>query len=270
MIINSRTETAIRSVRQRLIAITSVCLLMVTVAGCGAIKPRDDQPEKWPVERLYSEAKATLADNDYEQAIELYQLLESRFPYGQYAEQTQLELAYAHYKLDQRALASAAVEQFIQVYPTHTKVDYAYYLRGLINFNEDDSFFGRLAGRNDLSDRDPENARKAFEAFRELVTRFPESRYVNDASRRMSHLLNAMATHDVRVAEYYMRRGAWVAVINRCRAVIETYEQTPAVEHALGMMAIAYGEMGMTDLLTDTRDVLQRNFPNSDYLARLQ
>jgi len=253
----------------RAFAMACVAIALV-IGGCGKGKLRDDKPANWPVERVYSEAKQALADKDFEEAVTLYQLIETKFPYGQYAEQAQLELAYAHYKEGERELASAVIEQFIQIHPTHPKIDYAHYLRGLVKFNEDDSFFGRLSGRDDLSDRDPENARAAFTAFRDLVSRFPESRYATDARRRMAHLLNALATHDIRVAEYYMRRGAWVAVVNRAKYVIENYEQTPAVEHALGLMGIAYGELGLNDLVADTRQVLETNFPSSAYLGQLQ
>jgi len=256
--------------RNRLFRATVCATLVLAIAGCDKARLREDRPNDWPVERLYSEAKQALSDKDFEQAIEYYRLLESRFPYGQYAEQAQLELAYAHYKDGERELASAEIERFLQVHPTHPKVDYAHYLRGLVYYNEDDSFFGRVSGRDDLSDRDPENARQAFAAFRDLVTRFPESRYSKDAQRRMAHLLNSLAVHDVRVADYYLRRGAWVAVVNRAKYVIENYEQTPAVEQALGLMGIAYREMGMTDLVKDTLDVLRTNFPKSEYLEQLQ
>lgn len=255
--------------RPSLLQVLLCSLLALTIAGCDKARLRDDRPDQWPVERLYNEAKQSLADKEWEQAIEYYKLLESKFPYGQYAEQAQLELAYAHYKDGERELASAEIERFLQVHPTHPKVDYAHYLRGLVYYNEDDSFFGRVSGRDDLSDRDPQNARQAFTAFRDLVTRFPESRYTTDARRRMAHLLNSLATHDVRVADYYLRRGAWVAVVNRAKYVIENYEQTPAVEQALGLMGIAYKEMGMSDLVKDTRDVLKANFPSSEYLEQL-
>lgn len=229
-------------------------------------KIEDGDPDSWSVERLYEEAKSELSDNDWGAAIDLYSELETRFPYGQYAEQSQIEKAYAYFKNSEPELATITVEQFIRLYPTHPKADYAYYLKGLINYNEDHSLVGRLTGRDDLSDRDPERARNALSAFRDLVRRYPDSRYAGDAERRMAHLRNALAQHDLRVAQYYERRGAWVAVVNRARSVVENYETTPTVEDALGMMVRAYRQMGMESLAKDTERVISSNFPDSRYL----
>ncbi len=247
-------------------------LLCISLTACDTLRQKQDEddPDSWSVERLYEEAKNELGDSNWDSAIEFYSRLETRFPYGQYAEQAQIEKAYAHYKNAEPELATVTVEQFIRLYPTHPKADYAYYLKGLINYNEDHSFMGRVTGRDDLSDRDPERARNALAAFRDLVRRYPDSRYTGDAERRMAHLRNALAQHDLNVAKYYERRGAWVAVINRAKYVVENYETTPTVEDALGMMVRAYRQMGMENLATDTERVISSNFPNSSYLTQKQ
>lgn len=247
-------------------------VLCLSLTGCGALKQQQDEddPDTWSVERLYEEAKNELGDSNWDSAINFYSKLETRFPYGQYAEQAQIEKAYAHYKNAEPELATVTVEQFIRLYPTHPKADYAYYLKGLINYNEDHSLMGRVMGRDDLSDRDPERARNALSAFRDLVRRYPDSRYSGDAERRMAHLRNALALHDLNVAQYYERRGAWVAVINRAKSVVENYETTPAVEDALGMMVRAYRQMGMEELAKDTERVIGSNFPESRFLSEKQ
>jgi len=245
-----------------------LAMLCLVISACSTIRDsqKDDDPDEWSVERLYEEAKSELGGNNWETAIDYYSQLETRFPYGKYAEQAQIEKAYAYYKNEEPELATVTIDQFIRLYPTHPKADYAYYLKGLINFNEDNSLVGRLTGRDDLSDRDPQRAERALSAFRDLVRRYPESRYTGDAQRRMAHLNNALALHDLHVAEYYERRGAWLAVVNRARNVVENYETTPAVEQALGMMMRAYREMGMQGLATDTERVIASNFPNSELL----
>ena len=192
--------------------------------------------------------------------------MESRFPYGKPAEQAQLDIAYAHYRNGDPELAVAAADRFIRLHPAHERVDYAYYLKGLATYREKSGFIGRLTGTDDLSNRDPRPARETYLTYRELVTRFPNSPYAADARQRMLHMVNVLAKHDVTVAKYYMSRGAYVAVLNRAKKVIQEYEQTPAVEDALGLMGVAYREMGMAELQADTRRVLETNFPDSHYL----
>ena len=247
--------------------IVIITLLLALLAGCAS-GPRGGADEA-SAQELYGLAKQALAAGNYQDAIELYQKLESRFPYGSHAEQAQLEVAFAHHKNAEPELALAAADRFIRLHPTHPNVDYAYYLKGLVSsIEENRSLIDRLSGSDDLSDRDPQSARDAFNAFRELVTRFPESRYANDAKLRMAYLLNTLAKHEIGVARYYLRRGAYVAVVNRAKYVIENYQNTPSVEDALGLMAMAYREMDMSVLVQDTLRVLRLNYPSSRYFSR--
>ena len=243
------------------------CLIVASlVSGCakfwGGNSGAGD--EEQTAEQFYAEAKQALDKKRFQEAIELYQKLEARYPYGPYAEQAQLEVAYAYHKNDEPDAAIAAADRFIRLHPTHPNVPYAFYIKGLVNFNQQQSVIDRLTG-GEVSDRDPRAARESYAAFRELVKRYPESRYAEDARQRMEYLLNALAEHDVHVADYYLRRAAYVAVVNRCKHIIEHYERTPAVEDALGLMAIAYQRMGMEELAQDTLRVLQMNFPASAY-----
>lgn len=238
------------------------------MAGCAGIT--EDPTKNWSPERFYKEAKEKVAAGDYEAGIKYFETLEARYPYGRYAEQAQLEIAYAYHKYDEPALAIAAADRFIRLHPTHPNVDYAYYLKGLINFHGEKSLASWLVGaKDDLSDRDPKGARESYNAFREVVERFPRSRYAADAKFRMAHLFEAQAKYETQVARFYYDRGAYVAAVNRCKSSLENYPRTPSTEDALGIMALSYRLMGMDDLSKDTRRVLSKNFPNSRYLAEL-
>ncbi|MFT5114173.1 MAG: outer membrane protein assembly factor BamD [Parasphingorhabdus sp.] len=240
---------------------------LVLLNGCGS-QPIEDETENLPVESLLELGKAALENNRYEEAILIYKKLESRFPYGKPAEQSQLDLAYAYYKNADPELAVAATDRFIRLHPTHERVDYAHYLKGLATYKEKSGWIGRVTGTADLSNRDTRPAREAYHTYRELITRFPDSPYADDAKLRMLHMVNVLAKHDIGVARYYLSRGAFVAVVNRAKKVIEEFEQAPAVEDALGLMGVAYREMGMESLQADTRRVLEINFPDSRYLNR--
>lgn len=243
----------------------SLALLAVSlVPGCGILGEKIDETKGWSVSKLYSEAHAQLRDANYTEAIELYEKLEARYPYGRYAQQAQLEVGYAHFKENEPALAVAAADRFIKLHPNHPSVDYAYYLKGLANFNEDLGLM-HIISRQDLSERDPKAAQDAFEAFEELVKRFPESRYSEDARKRMAYLVNALASHEVHVARYYLNRGAYVAAANRAQTALRTYPQAPANEEGLLIMVKAYDAMGLTDLRDDADRVMTKNFPNSKY-----
>lgn len=240
-------------------------VIAVLLAGCGIFK-KDDRDD-YTAEQYYQEAKELLEDDKYTQAVELYQELESTYPYGEYTEQAQLEVIYAYYKNDNPEAALAAADRFIRLHPTHQNVDYAYYLKGLVNYTADNTFLERLTEGESSPDRDPRSTQEAYGAFQELVNRFPESRYAADARQRMAFLHNALAMHEVHVADFYMRRQAYVAVVNRSKFVLEQYPRTPAIEHALGLMMLAYERMGIDDLSADSRRVLAMNFPDSGYLS---
>ncbi len=209
-----------------------------------------------------------MKDGNYEKAVKTFETLQARYPYGRYAQQAQLEIAYAYYKQKEPESAIAAADRFIKQYPNNPHVDYAYYLKGLVNFNEDLGLLGAVV-KQDLSERDPNAAREAFATFKELVTRFPDSLYAPDSRLRMQYLINALARYEIHVADYYLRRGAYVAAANRARNVLTDYPQTPATRDALRVMVQAYDAMGMKDLRDDAQRVLDVNIAK-DGAAKLQ
>lgn len=241
-------------------------LLSLIVSGCSLFPEQIDETKSWSANKLYGVAKENLADGNFARAIELFEKLEARYPYGPYAQQAQLEVAYAYYKDNEPVSAMAACDRFIKLHPNHPNVDYAYYLKGLANFVEDQGLLAQL-GDQDMSERDPRAAKEAFEAFRDLTTRFPDSKYTPDALARMRYLVNALAAHEVHVARYYYTRGAYVAAANRGKYVLEHYQQAPALEEALAIMAQSYDKLGLVVPRDDALKVLRHNFPSSPYLT---
>ena len=242
-------------------------LLLLFVAGCGLLPSgNDDETVGWSAQRLYGEAKDAMADKDWTKAIKYFEKLEARYPYGRFAQQAQLEVAYAHWKDGERASALAAADRFIKLYPNHPHVDYAYFLKGLINFNELSGLLTWLTSP-DMTDRDPKATREAFESFREVHTRFPQSKYAEDSAARMRYLLNALASHEVHVARYYMKRTAYLAAANRAQYAIQNYPQATATEEALFIMVKAYDALGLSDLRDAAERVMRTNFPQSAYFT---
>ena len=247
----------------RFVALLLMSMSALWLAGCSSTGDKEyDETRNWSAERLYTEAKTELLGGDYKKASGYYEKLIARFPYGRYAQQAQLDLGYSYYRDNEPVRALAAADAFIKLYPDHTNVDYAYYLKGLVNFHQDLGLFSAIANQ-DMSERDPRGARESFEAFRELVTRFPDSRYAPDAYARMRYLVNAMAGNEVRVAAYYLRRQAYIAAVNRAQFVLTNYPQTPAVEEALVVMVKAYEAMGLEELRDSSERTLKLNFPNT-------
>jgi len=234
------------------------------LAACSFID-KHDPTSGYSAEKLYREAKEALDGGQYDLAIKRYETLESRFPYGRYSQQGQLEIAYAYYKQSEQASAVAATERFMKLHPNHPNVDYAYYLKGLVYFNEDLGLMGKIS-RQDRTERDPKAARESFDAFKDLVQRYPESKYTPDALARMKYLVNALASHEVHVARYYMKRGAYVAASNRAQYALRNYPQAPAQEDALLIMIQAYEVLGMHELRNDAERILRKNFPDSAQL----
>lgn len=237
----------------------------VALAGGCASGPADDETAGWSAQRLYGEAKDQMADSNWTKAIKYLEKLEARYPYGRYAQQAQLEVAYCYWKDNERASAVAAADRFIKLYPNHPNVDYAYYLKGLINFNELSGMLTWLTSP-DMTDRDPKATREAFDAFREVVTRFPDSKYAPDAGARMRYLVNALAQNEIHVARYYMKRSAYLAAANRAQFAIQNYPQSPAVEEATFILVKAYDALGLTDLRDAADRVMRKNFPDSPFL----
>ena len=239
--------------------------IVLSLQGCGANSLARDETLGWSADKLYAEAKEEMSAGNWAAAIKLLEKLESRYPFGRYAQQAQIDTAFAHWKEGENALALAAIDRFTKLYPNHERIDYILYLKGLVNFNDRSNLFTRFTGE-DLAERDPKAAREAFDSFKELVARFPNSPYAEDASGRLTYLINMLASNDVHVARFYYRRGATLAAVNRAQAVVKQYQEAPAIEEALAIMMNGYEQLGLSELSADARRVLQKNFPASVYL----
>jgi outer membrane protein assembly factor BamD len=251
----------------RLIKLLSIISLLSLLVACASMS--DDPTSGWSAEQLYEDARGALDNGEYERAIEGYTKLESRYPYGRYAQQAQLETIYAHYKAGESISAVAAADRFIKFHPRHANVDYAYYLRGLTTYDQNKSFFSRYFDQ-DPAERDPAGVRESFNYFKELVTRFPNSRYTPDAIKRMTVLRNTLAKHELHAAAYYLKRGTYLAAANRAKYVLENYQQSTAIPDALVIMVKAYRKMGLNDLADDALRVLELNHPEHPELAELK
>jgi len=243
------------------------CLLLLVVfaVGCHHDKKTDDA-EVLPVDQMYSTAKAALVESNLSKAIRYYQRLVARFPFGAYTEQAMIELSFAQYKSGKPEDGYSTINRFIKTYPTHKHVDYAYYLRGIINFDRDRGFLDRYANQ-DMTKRDQGNTLQSFEDFNELVTKFPDSRYAADSRLRMIYLRDNLSRAQLHVAEYYLNRGAYVAAINRSKDIVEKYQRTPAAGDALAIMTISYKSLGQDKLAGDTERVLKLNYPDHPYFT---
>ncbi len=238
-------------------------LLVSLMAGCSSLSnEKPDDTLSWTAEKLFSEAKSEQGSRNYEASNKLLEKLEARYPYGRFASQAQLEMAYNYYKDQEPALALAGIERFIKQNPSHPSIDYAYYLKGLVTFNELQGFMSNIS-KQDMSERDPKSAKESFNSFRDLTQRFPDSKYAKDATLRMGYLVGAMATYELHVGRYYFQRGAYLAAANRGRAVIDNFANTKQVEGALGLMIQSYNKLGLTDLSADAKRVLIKNYPES-------
>ena len=237
------------------------------LASCGS-NPKD-LPANWTAERIYKEAQSEASSGAWDAAVKLYERLEAKDPFGIYAQQAQLEIAYAYWKASEPASALAAAERFIKLHPNSPAVDYALYLKGLINFNADLGLFASFGGQ-DLTERDPKAARDAFDNFKELVTRFPDSKYASDSTLRMNYLVNALASHEVHVARYYLRRGAPLAAVNRAQFAVRSYPNAPATEEALAVMVVGYEDLNQPELKADAERVLLKNFPTTTFLTTVK
>lgn len=254
------------SLLPRLFVVAALLAAALLTAGCSGLDDKKDETAGWSANKLYSEAKEAMGSRDWTKAVKYLEKLESRYPYGRFAQQAQLEIAYCYYKENERASAIAAADRFIKLHPNHPSVDYAYYLKGLVNFNEDTGLFASFSNQ-DMTERDPKGARDAFLSFKDLVTRFPDSKYAPDSAARMKYLVNALAQNEVHVARYYMKRNGFVAAANRAQFVVQNYPQAPAVEEAVFIMVKAYDALGMNDLRDGADKVMRTNFPQSKYLT---
>jgi outer membrane protein assembly factor BamD len=240
-----------------------ILLLTLFIAACASTGDKSDSKAATDAdaEKLYERAKKQLDKRNYELAIDEYEKLESAYPFGEYAQKAQMDIAYAHYKMHEPDAAIAAADQFIKLNPLHENVDYAYYIKGLANATRYEGFFDRFVTK-DLGDLDPNPLKQAFLDFKLLVRRFPDSRYAEDARQRMVFLRNALARHEYNVADFYYRRGAPVAVINRCGGIIKDYDGADIMPETLALMARAYKSLDLQDDYRDTVKLFETNFPD--------
>ena len=251
----------------KLSALPAVALLSVAALLSACSTTEDDKTANWSVNKLYAEARDEVNSGSYDKAVPLFEKLEGRAAGTPLAQQAQLERAYAQYKSGDQPTALQTIDRFMKLHPASPAIDYALYLKGVVNFNDNLGIFAALS-RQDLSERDQKAAKESFESFKELVNRFPESRYAPDARARMTYIVDSLAQYEVHVARYYYNRGAYVAAINRAQNAITDYKDVPALEEALFILMRSYDALGMNQLAGDTRRVMEKNYPKSEYLAR--
>ena len=248
---------------RRLVTLLAPITLAAVLAACASQAEKDAAT---PVEKLYAEAMDDVESANYDRAIKSLDRIEGKAAGSILAQQAQLELAYLYWKTADKVQALATVDRFIKLHPSSPALDYALYLRGVVNFNDNLGLLGSLADQ-DLSERDQQASRDAYQAFRQLVTQFPQSRYADDARTRMDYIVNALAGYEVHVARYYLRRGAFLAAANRAQQVIQEYPQSPSNEEALFIMQLSYERLGLEQLRADTERVLKQNFPSTRFSA---
>jgi outer membrane protein assembly factor BamD len=243
-------------------------IALLLAGGCSLLPEQIDKTKNWSANQLYSAAKEALNDGNYQQAIDYFEKLEARYPFGRYAQQAELEIAYAYYKYDEPESAIAAAQRFIKTNPRHPNVDYAWYIMGLTNYNRGRTIIDRILPR-DPSERDTTIMQQAYDDFYQLVKHYPNSKYASDSAQRLIYLRNNMALYQMHVADYYMRRSAYVAAANRAEYVVENFERTPSIADALIIMVRAYRKLGMSTLADDALRVLRLNYPDNPAIPPL-
>jgi len=239
-------------------ALAVACCALI-LAACGG---RDRTAEQLQPEKLYERAHKSMLAGDYRGAVRYYEALEARYPFSEYSRQAKLDIIYSYYKSRETESAVDAADQFIRENPTHPRVDYAMYIKGLVYFERSPNFLERWFN-TDLTERPPQDVRGSFQAFQTLIERYPKSEYVHDARQRMIFLRNRLAEYEMHVADYYLRRLAYVAALARARYCIENYDGAPAVRDALDIMVAAYDGMGLADLAERSREVYALNYPGA-------
>ena len=244
----------------------AILFALLLLGGCAGSDGSKDDTDIWSESKLYSEATDKLNDADFAKCGKYFEKLEARFPFGPYSQQAQINAAYCYWKAQEQAQALVAIDRFIKLHQGSPSLDYAYYLKGMITFNDDLGWLGKFTGQ-DLSERDPKAAKEAFESFKTVVDRFPDSKYAPDSLDRMRYIVNSLAEADVNVARFYYQRGAYLASANRAQLVIRDYDRAPAVEEALYLLVKSYEKLGMTDLSNDALRVFKLNFPDSQMMV---
>ena len=260
------THSRIRMFR-RTLALIPVLVLFSLVSGCSWFQGKDEDAEakaaaNIPAEDLYAKASRALKTGDYEGAVKDFETLEARYPFGSYSEQAKLEAAYAYYKYGEQESAIATIERYLQIHPRGENVDYALYLKGLASLKRGSNLTDDFIRQRDLARRDQGALQTAYASFSELVRRFPQSKYAEDADKRLLEIRNLMAEHELYVAQYYVKRGAWLAAANRAQGILERFNGSPVMPDALKIMIDAYTRLGLTDLAADARKVYELNYPD--------
>ena len=264
---NSSTQNKSRNLSSAPFALLFTLLFaLLLLSGCAGSDGSKDDTDIWSEAKLYSEATDKLNDADFAKCGKYFEKLEARFPFGPYSQQAQINAAYCYWKAQEQTQALVAIDRFIKLHQGSPNLDYAYYLKGLITFNDDLGWLGKFTGQ-DLSERDPKAAKEAFESFKVVVERFPNSKYAPDSLDRMRYIVNSLAEADVIVARYYYQRGAYLAAANRAQLVIRDYDRAPAVEEALYILTKSYEKLGMTQLSNDSARVFKLNFPDSEMMV---
>ena len=235
-----------------------VALSIIVLCACGTTA--EDEYSKIAIEKLYSEANDQLQTGNYESAIKLFDRVEGRAAGTLLSQQATLNIAFAHYKNNDRPEALSSLNRFIKQHPSSPALDYAYYLKGIVNFNDENSLLFDTA-KQDPAERDPQASREAYQSFAQLIRQFPESTYVADAKVRMDYISNMLARHEVIVAKFYYRRGAFLAAANRAQQAVTEFERAPAIKDALVIMVECYEKLGLKELRDDAQRVLDKNFP---------
>nr|WP_269460607.1 outer membrane protein assembly factor BamD [Polynucleobacter necessarius] len=249
----------------RFTLVLALLLTLILLTGCAGSDGGKDDTDIWSEAKLYSEATVKLNDADFAKCGKYFETLEARFPFGPYSQQAQINAAYCYWKAQEQTQALVAIDRCIKLHQGSPNLDYAYYLKGLITFNDDLGWLGKFTGQ-DLSERDPKAAKEAFESFKVVVERFPNSKYAPDSLDRMRYIVNSLAEADVIVARYYYQRGAYLAAANRAQLVIRDYDRAPAVEEALYILTKSYEKLGMTQFSNDAARVFKLNFPESEMM----
>jgi len=242
----------------------SLALLMT---ACGGGASNTDPTANWSAERLYEEAKESVNAGNWNEARTHLNAIEARYPFGVYAQQALLDLAYVNWRDEEPEQALATIARFEQLYPNHRAADYMLYLKGLVTFTPASAFLSNIT-QQEPAERDPKGLRRSYDAFNELLERFPESTYARDARARLTWLVNTIAMNEVYTARYYLERSAYLAAVNRAQTVITDFQSAPAAEQALYIMVQAYDKLGLTDLRDDARRVLLANYPETTLLTQ--
>ncbi|CAG7602682.1 outer membrane protein assembly factor BamD [Candidatus Vallotia tarda] len=250
-----------------ILRITTLTITAVILSGCHGLPKKIDEIATWTNQELYAEAQDAFTAGDWGRCSKHFKLLEARDPFGYFAQQAQIKIPYCQWKDGEKAAAKQAADHFIQLHPDHPDIAYIYYLKGLLGFNDDLSIFSHFIAPN-IIERDPQVLHDSYDAFRIVVTKYPHSKYALDATQRMRYISNALAEHEVSTADYYYRRGAYIAAINRAQTALKEYKNSTATEDALHIMILSYRALQQKQLSDDTQRVLESTFPDSVYVLR--